>query len=108
MRPNSVPPATEARNSCEFRYEEFWRILLRQWAGGTNRMTSFLTLVLMLVVAYAFLHEGVATAFCMFCNVVLAGLIAFNFWEPIAGQLEEMVAGGFFEGYEDFLCLGLL
>ncbi len=67
--------------------------------------TGVLTIVIMLAVTYAFLHEGVTTAFCMFCNVMLAGFITFNFWEPLADQLEDAFAGGSFHGYEDFLSL---
>jgi hypothetical protein len=67
-----------------------------------------LTIVIMLVVGYAYWREGLLTAFCMCCNVVVAGLVAFNFWEPIAEALEPMVAGSFLHGYEDFLCLALL
>jgi hypothetical protein len=70
--------------------------------------TNFLTLAIMAGVAYAFLHEGVATAFCMFCNVVLAGFIAWNFWEPAAGWLQDQFAGGALQGYEDFFALMLL
>ena len=49
---------------------------------------ALLTIVLMVAVGYAYLREGLLTAFTMFCNVFLAGLIAFNFWEPVASLIE--------------------
>jgi hypothetical protein len=67
-----------------------------------------LTILIMLVVGYAYWREGLLTAFCMCCNVVVSGLVAFNFWEPIADALDPMVAGSFLQGYEDFLFLSLL
>jgi hypothetical protein len=58
------------------------------------------------VVAYAFLHEGLLTAFCMLCNTIIAGLVAFNYFEPVALELEEWFAGTFLTGFED--CFGLM
>lgn len=71
-------------------------------------MLTFLTLVIILVVAYAFAHEGLMTAFTMLCNVVLAGLVAFDLWEPIAAELDPMFTDSFLHGYEDALCLVVL
>jgi uncharacterized membrane protein required for colicin V production len=71
-------------------------------------MLTFLTILIMLILAYVYLVDGVATAFTMFCNVFLAGLIAFNFWEPLAGLLEPPFSRSFFAGYEDALCLVIL
>src|SRR5947209_942341 len=68
-------------------------------------LLTILTLIIMALVAYAFLREGVFTACMMFCNVFIAGLVAFNFWEPLAAQLESPLAGSFLAGFEDFLCL---
>ena len=68
-------------------------------------MLIILTIVIMLIVAYAFYLQGVLTAFCMMVNVFLAGLIAFNFWEPIAKQLEQPFNGSVVQGFEDFICL---
>jgi hypothetical protein len=62
----------------------------------------------MLVVVYAFYRQGVMTALTMTCNVFAAGLVAFNFWEPIAAELDPLFAGSFLHGYEDSLCLVLL
>jgi hypothetical protein len=64
-----------------------------------------LSILIMLIVGYAYWREGLLTAFCMFCNVLLSGLVAFNFWELCADAIEPMLAGTFLHGYEDFACL---
>jgi len=68
-------------------------------------MLTLLTILIMLGLAYLFLVQGLATAFTMFCNVILAGLIAFNFWEPLADLLDPLLSGSLFAGYEDTICL---
>ncbi|MBI1915465.1 MAG: CvpA family protein, partial [Planctomycetes bacterium] len=69
-------------------------------------MLAFFTLLIMLGVCYAFWREGLFTTCCMFINVVLAGLIAFFFFEPIADELDALVQGSFLSGYED--CFSLI
>jgi hypothetical protein len=71
-------------------------------------MLGFFTVVIMVIVMYASWREGVLTAFTMTCNVFLAGLVAFNFWEPIARELGSVFADTFLAGSEDCLCLLLL
>lgn len=71
-------------------------------------MLGFLTIIVMGAVTYAFWRQGVLPAFAMMCNVLLSGLIAFNFFEPIAAELDPMFAGSFLHGYEDSLCLIVL
>jgi hypothetical protein len=83
-------------------------------------MIIVLTFAIMLIVGYAYFREGVFTAFTMCVNVFLAGLVAFNFFEPLASLLEPRLptynrsglpsdpAPPFFWGYEDALCLLLL
>jgi hypothetical protein len=93
-------------------------------------MVTILTILLMLIVGYVYFREGVFTAFTMCVNVFLAGLIAFNFFEPLANVIEpalpaynptavpsEDVKKGestppptppFFWGYEDALSLLLI
>lgn len=44
----------------------------------------------------------------MTVNVVLSGLVAFAFFEPLAGVLGPLFAGTFLAGYEDALCLVFL
>jgi hypothetical protein len=71
-------------------------------------LLGFLTVLIMLICAYALMREGLLTAFTMCCNVLLAGLIAFNFWEPLADLLDPGFAGSAMHGYEDALILFLL
>jgi uncharacterized membrane protein required for colicin V production len=67
-----------------------------------------LTILIMLIVAFAYWREGLLTAFCMCVNVMLAGLVAFDFWEPLADLIDPMIAGTILSGYEDATCLFLL
>jgi hypothetical protein len=78
-------------------------------------LLGFFSVVIMLALGYAFLREGLFTAFCMCFNVFFAGLIAFNFFEPIADLLEPafpVYKGAdkppYFWGYEDVIALMLL
>jgi hypothetical protein len=71
-------------------------------------MLAFLTILMVLALGYAYLVEGIFTAFLMCCNVMASGLVAFNFWEPMADQLESMFRGTFLQGYEDALSLVLI
>jgi uncharacterized membrane protein required for colicin V production len=71
-------------------------------------MLAFLTIVVMLLVGYAFFVEGLFTAFLMFCNVIMACLVTFNFWEPVADELESVLRGSFLQGYEDALIMMIL
>jgi hypothetical protein len=68
-------------------------------------MLILLTLAIMLIVAYSYFREGVLTALTMLVNIFLAGLVAFNFWEPLANALEESLEGSFLGGLEDAICL---
>jgi hypothetical protein len=71
-------------------------------------MITLFTVIVMLLVGYAFLAEGLFTACVMCINVFFAGVLAFNFFEPAAGAVEQMVAGTFLGGYEDAVCLVLI
>jgi hypothetical protein len=64
-----------------------------------------LTLLIMLAVTYAYYLQGALSSFAMAVNVLLAGLVAFNFFEPLANLLEPMLADTFFAGLEDWICL---
>ncbi len=68
-------------------------------------MVALLTVLVILFVAAVYWREGVFSAFCMCVCVVLSGLIAVNFWEPLANLLEPPMSGSAFAGLEDFLCL---
>lgn len=71
-------------------------------------MLSFLTVVIMGIVTYAFWREGLLTACTMFINVLLAGLLTFMCFEPLADMLDPMFRDSPVTGWEDFLCLILL
>lgn len=71
-------------------------------------MLSFFTIVIMLASVYSFFRQGVLPAFAMVVNILLAGLIAFNFFEPISVELEPILDDGFLDGFEDSLSLVLL
>jgi hypothetical protein len=66
---------------------------------------TILTILVILALAYAYSAEGLFTGALMCINIFVAGLIAFNFWEPIAGALESPLANTFLAGFEDFLTL---
>src|ERR1043166_2038520 len=59
--------------------------------------------VLILGMTYALASEGLWGACLMFFNVLFGGLIAFNFYEPLAKLLAENVP--FLSGFADTLCL---
>jgi hypothetical protein len=79
-------------------------------------MLSILCVIVILAVGYAYFREGLLTAVTMLVNVFLSGLVAFNFFEPLAASLESTFDGSFLSGFEDALalfvlfagCLGLL
>jgi hypothetical protein len=71
-------------------------------------MLTFLTILIMLAVGYAEFREGIFTAFTMLVNVILAGLIAFNFWEPLASLTDSGLKESFLDGYQDLFFLILL
>src|SRR5947208_3645779 len=68
-------------------------------------MLGFFTILIMLGVGYAYLREGLLTAFAMLVNVMLAGTITFNFYEPLAALMEPTLSNTFFAGYEDMVCM---
>lgn len=67
-------------------------------------LLGFLCVLITLAVAYAYLREGIFTAFVMCVNILLAGLVAFNYFEPLADMLEPHLPG-FLAGFEDATCL---
>lgn len=71
-------------------------------------MLSFFTFVTMLISIYAFWRQGVLAAFAMTVNILLAGLVAFNFFEPIAVELDSILTDSFLHGLEDSLSLVIL
>jgi hypothetical protein len=89
------------------------RLRRREAASGaaeteTAMALGLLTVLVMAILAYAFWREGPLTAFAMCCNVLVAGLLAFNLFEPIADLLEPAFADNFMAGTEDGLALMLV
>ena len=70
-------------------------------------LTGF-TLVVTLIVAYAALREGVLTAMATLVNICISGLVAFEFFEPLAEELDGLFRGTFLAGFEDCLSLFVL
>jgi hypothetical protein len=66
---------------------------------------NLLIVALMLGLTYALTSEGLWGAALMFFNVVFAGMIAFNFYEPLAVLLDKT---GINWGFSDTLCLLVL
>jgi uncharacterized membrane protein required for colicin V production len=71
-------------------------------------MLTAVTIIVILIVGYAHMRDGLFTAFCNLVNVLLAGIVAFGFWEPVADWLDNALQGGFWAGYEDFIALTLI
>jgi hypothetical protein len=71
-------------------------------------MLIAITIVIMAAVAYAYAREGLLTAFTMFVNIFLAGVLTFNFWEPIADLLDPILNDTPFTGYEDSFVMVVL
>jgi hypothetical protein len=71
-------------------------------------MLVILSVAIILIVAYFYLQEGLFTAAAMFVSVLLAGLITFNFYEPLAANLGRTFNRTFLKGYEDIICLTFL
>jgi len=61
---------------------------------------------LILGMTYALASEGLWGAALMFFNVLFGGLVAFNFYEPLAKLLADNVP--FLAGFADLICLMLL
>ena len=62
--------------------------------------------LIILIVAWSLIREGLWGATLIFFEVIVAGLIALNFFEPLAGLVQDNLA--FLAGYEDGLVLLLL
>jgi hypothetical protein len=67
-----------------------------------------LTILIMLIVAYANSREGIFTSVNMLVNVVVAGIVTFNFWEPFSTAADGFVRGTFLDGYQDLFLMILL
>jgi hypothetical protein len=69
---------------------------------------GLLTLLVMGICAYAMWREGPLTAFAMCANVLVAGVLAFNFWEPLADLLASSFDDTFADGAEDAVAMMLI
>ena len=65
-------------------------------------MFNLLIAAVILGLTYALTSEGLWGAALMFFNVLFAGMIAFNFYEPLAALLDKAGIGW---GFSDTLCL---
>jgi hypothetical protein len=71
-------------------------------------MLAIVVLLIMGVVVYSYLQEGLLTAITMAVNVMFSGIVAFGFFEPVAGEIGTWLNQSILEGYEDAIALGLL
>ena len=69
-----------------------------------DRSSTWSSCVLILGLTYALTSEGLWGAALMFFNVLFAGMIAFNFYEPLAKLLARHVPASA-RGFADTLCL---
>lgn len=65
-------------------------------------MLTFFTIFCTGAVAYAMWREGLFTAVAYLVNVLLAGFVTYEFFEPLAAWMEEGLAETLFAGFEDF------
>jgi uncharacterized membrane protein required for colicin V production len=63
------------------------------------------TILISLGVGWAQYRNGLFSSVAMLIKVVLAGLVAFNFWEPIADALDPAFQNNVLAGSEDLLTL---
>jgi hypothetical protein len=68
-------------------------------------MLVLFTLIIIGIVAFMQYRNGLFTSAAMIVQVLIAGLVAFGFWEPIADELEASLANGSLAGYEDAIAL---
>jgi len=64
-------------------------------------MVTIFAVLIMIAVAYSQIREGILTAATTLVNVVVAGLVTFMFFEPLAEELGKMMAGSAFDQMED-------
>jgi hypothetical protein len=71
-------------------------------------MVLIFAVLIMIAVAYSQIREGILTAVTTLFNVLLAGLVTFMFFEPLAEELGKMIAGSAFDQMEDALAMFVL
>ncbi|MBI2804142.1 MAG: CvpA family protein [Planctomycetes bacterium] len=67
-----------------------------------------LTLIVMLACAYAQYRNGLFSSVAMLMMVLLSGVVAFGFWEPIANFLDPVFQNNTLAGSEDLISLTVL
>ena len=68
-------------------------------------MVVLFTLIVIAIVAFMQYRNGLFTSVTMIIQVLIAGLVAFGFWEPIADELESAFQDGKLSGFEDAIVL---
>lgn len=66
------------------------------------------TLLIMLATAYAQYRNGLFSSFAMLMMVLISGLAAFGFWEPLADTLDPVFQNNALAGCEDMIVMVLL
>jgi hypothetical protein len=68
-------------------------------------MVTVFAVLIMVAIAYSQIREGILTAATTLVNIVLAGLVTFMFFEPLAEELGKMMAGSAFDQMEDAIAM---
>jgi uncharacterized membrane protein required for colicin V production len=68
-------------------------------------MLLILSIVVVLIVAGSQYRNGIFTSATMLIQVLLAGLVAFGLWEPLADELDGLMQTGRLAGFEDCMAL---
>jgi hypothetical protein len=68
-------------------------------------MLLVFSVLIILAVGYAQYRNGLSSSIAMLVSVVLAGLVAFNYWEPAADAVEPILQGSALAGCEDLIVL---
>ncbi len=68
-------------------------------------MLVILSLIVVLIVAGSQYRNGIFTSATMLVQVLLAGLIAFGLWEPVADELDALLQDGRLAGFGDCMAL---
>jgi uncharacterized membrane protein required for colicin V production len=71
-------------------------------------MLFAIILLIMFAAAWTQYRNGLFTSFAMLVMVFISGLIAFNFWEPIADFLDPIFQNNALAGCEDMITLVIL
>jgi Colicin V production protein len=71
-------------------------------------MLIMATLLIMVGTAYAQYRNGLFSSFAMLIMVLISGLVAFGFWEPLADVLDPVFQNNALAGCEDMIVMVLL